>query len=468
MSSMYALEQIYATLEQIAETSSRNEKEKILASVKGKDFCDDFIAVLKWTYSPKIDFYIKDLKDIEKSGRFSLEYCQTNPNAKHYTQVLASLSNREVTGNEARQLVSDFIISNDVRVGEVFKRIIKRDLRAGISAKTINKVFPNLIYEHPYMRCSVLDNKTISKISYPCISQLKLDGMYVDIVVNNGKVTYMSRKGSILPFNNEQNDSKLLSFADGYVIQGEALVSGESSGGVEEILTRTEGNGYLNSDEVDTSIIRFVVWDMIPLADFERKKCTIPYIERLAKIENVYYHINALFLPPSDTKFLTLAETQICKNFDEVVEHFKTVRSEGLEGTVIKNNGAIWKDGTSNDQLKFKVIAECELKVVGFNEGEGKNIGLVGSLICQSSDGKIEVSVSGFTDSVRKSITNGIDTLIEEGAIITVKYNDILKKEGEEKLSLFLPRFVKFRLDKNDADPYEVIRSNLDSFEFSL
>jgi DNA ligase-1 len=451
------MKHILEYIEEITNTSSRKEKESLLEAIRlNKEIRPEFEAIFTWTYSPTIDFYIKDLKDLPE-GIYNPQYdMSSTQNAHHYTELFERLSKRKVTGNEAKQLISDFLASNDTMTQELIKRVVKRDLRAGISAKTINKVFTDLIYVHPYMRCDTLNDKTIKGLSYPCISQVKLDGMYVDIVVNDGKVTYMSRKGSILPFNDTQRDEKLLEFADNQVIQCEALVDSDDT--VEGILNRASGNGYLNSDDIDVSKIRFVAWDIIPYDDFIKGKCDIVYVQRFSKIEKICYLVG---------DFLELVDTVDCHRMEHIVDHFKEVRSFGLEGTVVKNYAGAWKDGTSKNQLKVKVVAECDLAIVGFNGGEGKNEGLIGSLVCQTSDGLVEVSVSGFTDAVRSELTNNINELIENKTIITVKFNDILKNENTDTLSLFLPRYVRTRFDKTEADTLEDIKKILDSFEFS-
>jgi DNA ligase-1 len=447
-------------LDEISKTTKRTEKEALLESLKtyNSHLLGEAKSAFVWTYSPKHDFFIKDLKGLPE-GEYNENFDSSSALGHHYTELFNRLALREVTGNEAKRLVSDFLESNHPKVGELIKRVLKRDLRAGISAKTINKIFPDLIYIHPYMRCDALNEKTAKKLSYPVYSQLKLDGMYVDIIVKDGTVNYMSRKGSILPFNDNERDGELIKYANGYVIQGEALVTGDS---VESILTRTSGNGYLNSDDIDVNKIHYHVWDCIPVEDFEKKKCNKPYVDRFAKVEKFTHQCG---------DWIRLVETRKCNNQNEVIEHFKEVRATGQEGTVVKNLGMIWKDGTSKDQLKFKVVVECDMVVTGFNPGEGKYEGMVGSLIIQSSDGLIETSVSGFTDADRKHITTFINEMIEDETIITVKYNDVLTNENSDNLALFLPRFVKIRYDKEkaeNADTAEYIKENLNTFDSFL
>ena len=81
-----------------------------------------------------------------------------------------------------------------------------------------------------------------------------------------------------------------------------------------------------------------------------------------------------------------------------------------------------------------------------------------GSLLCVSECGQLEVGVSGISDALRLSIFQNQYDWLE--SIVTVKANDIMNPDGEgdDLHSLFLPRFVEARKDKNVADTLIQIR----------
>ena len=113
----------------------------------------------------------------------------------------------------------------------------------------------------------------------------------------------------------------------------------------------------------------------------------------------------------------------------------------------------IWEDKRSKTQIKFKGELECDLKIVGIEEGTGKYAGMLGAIQCESADGVIKVSVgSGFKDEQRKTL--GKEVI---GKIAAIKYNMRIKnKAGEE--SLFLPIVLEIRDDKEVADSSEDIK----------
>ena len=107
---------------------------------------------------------------------------------------------------------------------------------------------------------------------------------------------------------------------------------------------------------------------------------------------------------------------------------------------------AVWENKRARHLIKFKGELECDLKIVGIQEGTGKYVGKVGAYICESEDGIVKCDVgSGFKDNQRE-IDNSVI-----GKIVAVKYNARIKnKQGEE--SLFLPIFLEIREDKIVAD----------------
>lgn len=444
---------IYQILEDLNNTPSRKDKEKILSDLKGSKFEECFKLICRLTYHPDVNFHIKDIEMPD-------EYLGIEPLTNTLYDLEYSIASRAFTGNMAKEWIKMAMSNLTEENAKVMYRVIQRDLRCGISAKTINKVWKNLIYVHPYMRCSSFSEKNLENISFPCLSQTKMDGLYMDLIVEDDEKdpVYRSRNGSILEFNTDESDEiyKRHAISKGYVLQGEAVAVDEDG----NYMSREASNGYLNSDDYDRSRIRFVVWDIIDFEDFNKKKCTVPYSKRYQRL---FHLVDTLNFEGLQT--IEYVDTIECESVDDIVEHFKDKRLDGEEGTVIKDMNAIWKDGTSKQQIKVKVIFDCDLKVVGHKEGTGKNAGMLGAIEFESSDGKLNVSVgSGYKDSQRKEYWNIIDQWVEEGKICTVRANDLIKSKVEDSTySLFLPRFVEPRHDKQEADDYDRVKKQLDS-----
>lgn len=425
---------ILNTLEQLKATSKRTEKEQILKDIPENEL-ELFKRVCVSALDERIVFNVKEYPAPENHSGVR--------NLNSAIDCLSALSSRLVTGHDATTYLKEVCQEVTESDAEVLDRIIKKDLRCGVGATTLNKVFPNLIHIHPYMRRSSFSEKNLAKIKLPAFSQRKEDGMYVDIVVDStGKVTYLSRAGIVLPFNSDRLDSKFSQRKDS-VFQGESLIVDEETG---EYLLREEGNGYINSDNFDKSLLVIVVWDIIPLEEWKAGQCNIKYVHRFNQLKQ--------FIEENQDDKIRLSDTIVVKDADAIIDHFRDNIEKGFEGTIVKNMDAVWKDGTSTEEVKIKIQFECELEVVEDVDGEAKSKyeNMMGALRCKSSDGLLETSIgSGFKDIERK------ERPYKVGDIITVRANEILYPD-DKPAALFLPRFIEKRNDKFEADSLDRIK----------
>jgi ATP-dependent DNA ligase len=308
------------------------------------------------------------------------------------------------------------------------------------------------------MLASGFDQKLVDKIKFPAYCQLKLDGMRFNAIVKNGTVEYRSRNGKELTIPSKLfTDAflKLASYYDtGIVFDGELLVV-DSAG---KPLDRKTGNGILSKavkgtmSEKEAESVRVTLWDAIPYIDFKAGCYAVPYNDRFQAIVNRTTHLKTMNRSLGaliDCVWTKEVNTQL-----EAQKIFEKFLAEGQEGTILKSKTNIWEDKRSKEQIKFKGELECDLVVVGWEEGTGKNKGRLGALVCESSDGLIQVNVgSGYSDEQREEYTKAVI-----GKIVTVKYNARIKDRGENVERLFLPIFIEMREDKNEADPIGKIK----------
>ena len=429
--------QLYDLIELIAATPKKTEKERLLKEAD----CPELRRVLVACYNPRINYYVKK---VPSSG------VHQNENFSDLTWLmLDSLSKRDVTGNEALDQLEATLDFLNTKSKELLARIIKRDLRAGFSVSTINKCFPKLIGETPYMRCSLLSKVDTSGWDWVAgvLSQTKLDGMFCNLsVIDSETVVMTTRQGTEFPLDqfSELFRQAVTFFAYGYQYHGELIVLDSD----DNVLPREIGNGMLNSVLKGGVIpkghyVKFIAWDMVDLDVIEgNAKCDNPYHQRLSHLSS---------LRQSDS--FEVSKTRIIYSLDEAYQHYQELLAEGQEGSIIKNPNMLWRDGTSKEQLKLKLEFEVDLKITGFTQGNGKNANTFGSISMESSDGLLKVDVSGMSDDLRMYAHLHRDELL--GTIATVKANDITKSSPA---SLYLPRLVDFRsFEKSEADSFERI-----------
>jgi len=227
-----------------------------------------------------------------------------------------------------------------------------------------------------------------------------------------------------------------------------------------KLLPREIGNGILTSvlkggkfESNEHAVID--VWDQIPYgADSDPRPYKQRYVSLLSQL--------------TGPLLIQMIETKIVFSLAEAMEHYNEALARGLEGTIIKNPAGVWKNTTSKDQVKMKLEIDVDLKIVGFTAGKGKNAATFGSITCQTSEGLLEVNVSGFKDKkergvlTREEIWNMKDDLLN--TIMTVRANSIMPPtKSNPKYSLFLPRAVEFRADKTEADSLKMVQEQFDN-----
>lgn len=446
--------EIFEVIESIAMETSKNVKiDRIKANIGDEEFCN----VLAYAYDPFLTFGIQQLPP-----------ANTGTGSKQFDEVtwglLDSLALRRLTGNDAREAVEREINKLFPESSELLRRIIRKDLRAGFSASTINKAKKNLIKEIPYMRCSLPKDANLDEWSWAegVYSQEKADGMFINVSYEkSGIVLITSRQGSEFPID---KFGKLVSevkdrLTNNYQYHGEVVVMRD---GV--ICERQIGNGILNSvlsggDFGDNETPVFMVWDKINLISAASKgKCATPYRTRFNELLNQ--------LRNSSGDSIVIIPTRLTYSLQDALLHYRELLKLGKEGTVIKHPELIWKDGTSKDQIKLKMEIDVDLKIVAIIPGRDgtKNEGRAGSLTCESSCGGLRVDVTVKNEAMR----NFIDTTPNDwiGKVIVVRANSIMyPSDSNASYSLFLPRMVEswYRVDKVEADDLEDIISQFQS-----
>lgn len=458
---------ISEVLQKIRKTTKRNEKSALLESLSGQEeYLFKRVAVL--TYSPHVNFWIKDIdypETNESDGGLFEDEQSTISLDKALDRLEFEVSKRGVTGHKARDLILETYKALQDDEKDAFRCVVDRDLKSGISIKSINKVWPELVYDHPYMRGSSFSKKNLSKINFPCFSQTKEDGEYEDIIVQPAiGIEQRARSGAI---HNEflsmgvVNALRLIDYP--VVLMGEIIAFEDTTR--QKLMSRQKSNGYLSSNEVDPERLLHVIWDMVPYDDFKQGVCTIEYEHRLQSLKVTVANLR------KHTDQIRVIDSRKVNSVEEIIEHFKQNVEGGLEGVMVKNTNMAWKDGTSTDQVKVKIEFECDLKIVGFNQGKtlGEWDEKVGSIIYESADGKINVNVgTGLTDEDRVEIWNNRLDYMKK--ISTIKSNDVISSELKpDTMSLFLPRITKLvRTDKTKADSFERVIEQKDAFVETL
>jgi len=359
-------------------------------------------------------------------------------------KVLANqLINRELTGHAARDAIElAMSVATTEQWNGFYRRVLIKDLRCGMSEKTVNKVakdFPQ--YAVPVFTCSLAHDSANheKKMVGEKQIEIKLDGVRVITIIQGDKVEMFSRNGK--QFHNfghiiEELETVIKDFPVPYplVLDGEVM-----SANFQDLMKQVHRkDGKQSTDAV------LHLFDTIPLGCFKagswdkpqsfRSAITKAWVEQHA---SVLEHVQAL-----DWENVDLSTTN---GQDRFVALNKAAVEGGYEGVMIKDVNAPYECKRTHAWLKAKPFIEVTLEVVDVEEGTGRNEGRLGAVVCTGvDDGKdIRVNVgSGFTDDNRSVFWSSRDALV--GQLVEVRA-DAVTQNQDGTYSLRFPRFKTFR-----------------------
>lgn len=451
------MSKVYDVINKMQNVSGTNEKIAIMESIKEDPELErDFLRIVIATYSPYINFYIKHFS-LHSEGIGDITDLQN-------LQVLENIAKRKITGNAALEQLVLMGENLSWKSQLVLTMIINKSFGSGISIKSINKVWPGKIPVFNVMLCHPLNERSIREIKFPCLVQIKYDAARVVIIVKDENVRYFTRNGKEYIINNPLLDSYFVSMGkkyinrfcdsstsptEGVVFDGELYKAGalrQESNGIATKLVRGTAS---KSDHDNVSII---LWDVIKLDEFQAGKSNQGYDLRLSALRACDSDVH-------NNKNVNIADTKVFNNLEDIYIYNDMMISAGEEGVIIKNIKGGWEAKRSYNTIKMKEELQSELRVVKSVVGLGKYSNMCGALECESEDGKVKVSVgSGLSDDERKEFApNKIKNSIV-GQIITIKHNGLIKDKNG-KHSLYLPRFIEVRFDKDTADTLQKIKS---------
>lgn len=431
---------LYEIIKKLQRTTGSSDKINVLkANVENAELK----RYLRQALCPSINYYFtsKTLPESRTVGDEEFSYSAIDLLAN-------SLSNREVTGNEAKRRVTDLLGSFNEEGQELLRMMLLKDIRAGIGVSTVNKVWPGLCISVPYQRCSLPTERTLKHFPDGKLSivQLKGDGMFA--AMKRSTRDMFTRNGSKFPaWVASYLLQHLNKLGDG-VFEGELLCVRDG-----ELLSRKEGNGILNSilqgGELPQGVdIDYHVWNELPEEHWAEGETHIDYDSSF----NCCGKAVALLGSPR----IKLIEHAYFETLEQANAFNDLQLAKGLEGSVVKTLRHKWKSGTSSECVKLKKVKEVDLLWVSSVEGVGRNKGRLGAMVLQSECGKLEVKCgTGFSDAEREMLWDSQPKL---PCIVTVAANDVINSKGKESASLFLPRFIELRCDKNEADSLERIK----------
>ena len=424
-------------IQKLQDHNSRLDKEAILAQAMDEGL-DEFFEGVRMALDPLVTFGVKQVAELDS------EWAGQGCEWAVFKELADKLVSRELTGHAARDAIN--LVKSSCTVEQwngFYRRILIKDLRCGVSEKTVNKVAKKFAqYSIPIFTCPLAhdsanhEKKMIGKKQV----EVKLDGVRVLTIIRGNKVEMFSRNGKQF-----HNFGHIITEIEQVIAQKPApydlVLDGEvMSANFQDLMKQVHRKDGKQSDDAVLHL-----FDMCPLADFQKGKWdkTQSFRSQAVKAwvnenKDVIKHVQTL-----DWEDVDLDTQQGQERF---VELNKAAVDGGYEGVMIKDPDAPYECKRTHSWLKAKPFIEVTLNVVAVEEGTGRNEGRLGAVIVEGEDDGYTYHLncgSGFTDSQRDQFWAERDNLI--GSLIEIRADARTKSQDSDTYSLRFPRFKTFR-----------------------
>ena len=424
----------WSVIEQLEADNSRIAKEAIIQK-EAAAFNTEFFLGARLALDAMITFGIKQVEPKTGNG--------TGLGWDSFKQLADALSTRQLTGNAAITAVNHARMkATEEQWNLWYRRILIKDLRCGVSEKTINKIVEKNYADYiiPVFTCQLAHDSANheSKVTGQKLIEVKLDGVRViAIVYPTGLVSLFSRNGKQLanfPLVEQQLSKHARFFAEPVVLDGEIM-----SASFQDLMKQVHRKSDVKSTDAVLNL-----FDVITLREFQQGQGVNRQIDRSVSLA-AWYNDFKDHMPN-----VTVLEQELI-NLDtpEGQAAFKQINADavagGYEGIMIKDPNAVYECKRSHAWLKLKPFIEVSLEVTDVEEGTGRNDGRLGALVCSGQDDGRNIVVncgSGFSDDNRRVFWDNRGQLV--GQIVEVRADAIMQNQ-DGTYSLRFPRFLRFR-----------------------
>ena len=360
-----------------------------------------------------------------------------------FRKLSSQLQNRELTGNEAKKAIELALsVATQAQWNDWYRRILIKDLRCGMSEKTVNNVVKksHKKYMVPIFSCQLAHDSANheAKVTGRKYIEVKLDGVRViTIVYPDGRVDQFSRNGKELvnfPHIKEQISVISHQFAEPMVLDGEVM-----SSSFQDLMKQVHRKSDVQSEDAVLHL-----FDILTLREFEAGKSKVRQEERSEKVYK-WHKANKDVLP----NVAVVGHELVDLDTDEGKKRFKEINQSaingGYEGIMIKDPDAPYEVKRTVSWLKLKPFIEVSLTAIRVEEGTGKNEGRMGAILFEGEDDGKTITVSvggGWTDADRDDIWKYRDEV--PGQIGEVRA-DAVTQNQDGTYSMRFPRFKGWR-----------------------
>lgn len=445
MNDINAVKSSLDVFEKIKATMSNNEKVKIIQSNSDNIL---FVKILRFVYDDFVTTGVSFkgiLSLIDKTDGFV-----TEPGEYTLETLMNHVSVYNTGAFSTIQKIIDYAsVFEDRELREFIYHIFAKDLKVGITAKSINKALGKGFIREFSVQLAHPFHKYVHKVEGKCFTLTqKLDGHRAVCIVKDGKPKFYTRKG--LPIDGmEVQEQEVLHLADDdpldFVLDGELLLPNNNGLATKDLFRET--SKVLRSKTKDKSDIIFNVFDVVSYAEFVEGVSADGFSTRKQSLYNS-------FRAHPNLKHLKLVQDLYIGDDLSMIHKLQQtmVKPNGWEGLMLNLNSSKYQTKRTTGLLKIKDFLDADVYVKDVFEGTGRLAGKLGGVVIDYKGNDVKVG-SGFSDEERDLYWQNPDQII--GHLIQVSYFEETHNQNDDKLSLRFPTFVTVRDDKSEPS-YEI------------
>lgn len=433
------MDQIIAVKEKFDEITAARGKAKEAVIAKYKDDAL-FLEVLDFVYSPYFTTGIAKKKMEKEVTKYSVTITDTDIYA-----AMKYLRQNNSGSDKVIAAMQEFIRMQPEETHEFLRGLFTQDIQSGVGIKSINSALGyEYIKEHNLQNARKWKDEG-HKLEGEFAILIKLDGIRGTVKNHADKdLEILSKSG--LPIEGcLELESVLAKLPKGFVIDGELLYTDKSMN-ADDRFRKTSSILRSKGEKKD---LMYVIFDMMPIEEFEAGESKLVWKERSQLIRNVldeyarYEEQNPEFdlkglVEQVEIFYIGEDKSQIKKWLDYVLE-------KKYEGLIINKTDSKYLASRHAGILKIKEFYTADLRIIGFKEHKHGN--KLGAFIVDYKGNELNVGY-GFKDHERIDFWNRQDEML--GKIIEVEYfQPSTNKKGTE--SVRHGGFIRVRWDKNDV-----------------
>lgn len=427
--------EVEGILAQVANTDSRNEKMAILLQNQENTLLQK---VLNYTYCPykTYGFGKKSLEGVDSLG---MDMVQSRfVNIFELLDYLVTVN----TNNQVKSEVLQFLAATPPKLRDLYVRMVLKDVRAGITENTVNKVWKGLVPQFKIMLAKKLEDHE-DKIK-DFIATIKLDGSRAVIIKDNGNTTFKTRQNKLI-----EDCVELLEeterLPDNMVYDGELLMINTDNLPSDELFRKTR---EIVGKKGEKRNLEFHCFDMLPLEEFKNGKSKKDCLDRKKDIVKIIAGGDFKLIKDVPMLYVGSDKNKITELLDEAVKN-------NHEGIMVNTLDGKYECKRSSEILKVKRFFTADVLVLDIIEGEGRNEGRLGAITIQfEHEGELHTCNcgTGFSDQERILYYEQPELLL--GKIVEIGYFEI-SKNADGETSLRFPSWKSnVRHDKTEISMY--------------